>query len=195
MEVWTEKNMKSVKHFLYGIDSIHQGESLITTFKVNALADELVQWHRIHYKWHHEDTIRSYTQQHLRERGNRGKRVDFAYFNRAFKYFGYDQFAEHRVQRNKLICLWDPTTDGDNFGEHNPCLILVRFQVYEGLLDMNVVFRKRDLLKRMIGNWAMLVMWLNNEASQRNMKPGSITDFSMECVYDEEQLTQLRKGK
>ena len=199
MDHWKSNATKGVKSFLSAVGTTKQGEQLIVTFRADELADELVQWHRTHYKWHHEDTIRSYTQMKLRPRGNRGKRVDFAYFNRASTYFGYDQFEEHRVQRNKLICLWDPSTDGDYFGEHNPCLVLVRFREYENMLDMNVVFRKRDLLKRMIGNWAMLVMWLNYEASIRKRTPAWITDYSMECVYDQEQLIKLRdatkKGK
>jgi len=199
MDHWGGRVVKGVKTFLFEVGRTKQGEQLIVTFKANELADELIRWHRINYRWHHDDTIRSYTEKELRPRGNRGKRVDFAYFNRASKYFGYDQFEEHRVQRNKLICLWDPSTDGDNFGEHNPCLILVRFREYEDMLDMNVVFRKRDLLKRMVGNWAMLTTWLFNESSMRERKPGVITDYSMECVYDrnewERLYTEAKKGK
>jgi thymidylate synthase len=111
------------------------------------------------------------------------------------KHFGYDQFAEHRVQKNKLICVWDPSTDGDNFGEHNPCLVTVRFKEVGKWLDVVVTYRKRDLLTRMVGNLLMVSMWLNSEASVRKLKPGLITDFSMEVQYDEGKLAQHLKKK
>jgi len=195
MVEWTAKNVKSVKHFLWGIDSIHEGEPLITTFRPQDLADELVVWHREHYSYQHNDTIRSYTQQGLRKSGNHGKRKDFAYFNRAYTFFGYDQFAAHRAQPNKLICIWDPSKQGDMVGEHNPCMVLVKFQKRNGKLDLSVVFRKRDLLSRMVGNWAMLVMWLNNEAGMQKLKPGWLIDYSMDTTYDVKRLEELRKAK
>lgn len=186
--------MRSVKHFLYGIDSIHPGEPLITTFKPTDVANELVRWHQENFRYQHTDTVRSYTAVKLRAKGNHGKRVDFAYLHRAKKYFGYDQFASHRAQPNKLICIWDPSKDGDYVGEHNPCMVLVKFQKVGSKLDMRVVFRKRELLSRMIGNWFMLGHWLNFEAGMRDLKPGLITDFSMDTSYEPDRLKALRKA-
>lgn len=194
MVVWTAKNMQNVKHFLYSVSSVHEGEPLIMTFRPKDLAEELVQWHRKNFTYQHNDTIRSYTQQGLRKRGNHGKRVDFSYFNRMIKYFGYDQFKVHRAQPNKLMCVWDPSKEGDMVGEHNPCMVLVKFQQRNGKLDLNVVFRKRELLSRMVGNWAMLAMWLNNEASLQQCKVGYIIDYSMDTQYDADKLKALRKA-
>lgn len=193
MVTWTQHVVKGIRLFLRAVGSVSQGESLIVMFQPKDLADELIVWHRENYKYQHNDTIRSFTQQGLRKYGNRGKRVDFAYFNRAYKFFGYDQFKAHRAQPNKLICIWDPSLEGDMVGEHNPCMVLVKFGVYEGKLNLNVVFRKRDLLSRMVGNWAMLVMWLNNEADIRKVKPGWIIDHSMDTTYDEVRLKEHMK--
>lgn len=193
MRAWTHTIVKGVKMFLWAVAKVEQGEQLIVTFRPKDLADELIVWHRQHYQYQHNDTIRSFTQQGLRKSGNRGKRVDFAYFNRAYKFFGYDQFKAHRAQPNKLICIWDPSEEGDMVGEHNPCMVLIKYQVRHGELNLNVVFRKRDLLSRMVGNWAMLVTWLNNEASVRGHKVGWITDYSMDTTYDQKQLEAHRK--
>ena len=185
MVVLDEKTVTGVKPFLEGIRQITAGSAMAITFRPKKLADELIQWHRKKYAWHHNDTVRSYTQMTLRKRGNRGKRTDFAYYNRAMVYFGYDQFDAHRRQPNKLVCFWDPSNEGDYVGEHNPCLVLVRYKEQNGKLNMTVVFRKRDVLKRMIGNWVMLCMWLNNEATIRKMKVGTITDFSMDTITED----------
>jgi hypothetical protein len=185
--------------FLTTVEEMRDGEQLLITYSNKSLPDEIIQWHRWAYPWHHNDTIRSYTQGALREHGNRGKKTDFAYFNRAIKYFGYDQFAAHRRHPNKLMCLWDPSKKGDYFGEHNPCLILIKFTERGKHLDMTAVFRKRDLLKRMIGNCCMLLLWLNNEAEARKMKAGTITDISLDTQYDVkacyDNLQALRKFK
>lgn len=194
MVVWTGKVMQSVKHFLFQIDNVHQGEPLLTEFRPTDLSDELVRWHQENFKYQHNDTIRSYSTTKLRARGNHGKRVDFAYYHRAKKYFGYDQFVSHRAQPNKLICIWDPSKDGDYVGEHNPCMVLVKFQRDGIKLNMRVVFRKRELLSRMVGNWSMLGHWLNYEAIARRLKPGLITDISLDTSYEPDQLKALRKA-
>jgi len=190
------ENLDNPSVFLLGIQSIAQGENLILEFCHHDLSSELIAWHKKTYPWHHADTIRSYTQKQLRKHGNHGKREDFAYMNRAAKYFGYDQFVEHRAQPNKLMCLWDPSLAGDILGEHNPCLVLVRFQKDGKFLNLTAVYRKRDLLRRMIGNLAMLVVWLKKEAERRKLQPGLITDFSMSTQYDEKKLLQhIREEK
>lgn len=194
MEIWTPKVMKSPSHFLCNIDSVHPGEPLLIEFTPTELSDELVRWHQENFRYQHTDTIRSYTKVKLRARGNHGKRVDFSYLNRAKKYFGYDQFESHRAQPNKLICIWDPSKGGDYVGEHNPCMVLVKFQRNGSKLDMRVVFRKRELLSRMVGNWFMLGHWLNHEAGEQDLKPGLITDFSMDTSYEPDRLKALRKA-
>lgn len=193
MEVWTSRVIRGVNQFLWGIDSVHEGEPLVLIFRPEELSEELVAWHKQHFSYQHHDTIRSFTQRGLRPRGNHGKREDFAYYNRAHKFFGYDQFAKHRVQPNKLICMWNPAVDGDYVGEHNPCMVLVKFQSNGRELDLKVVFRKRELLSRMVGNLFMLGEWLKDEADMRKMKTGTITDFSMDTTFDSVKLKELRK--
>lgn len=180
--------------FLTAVQQVAQHEAVILEFNPkDHLHDDLIKWHRKTYAWHHNDTIRSYTQRKLRAHGNNGKRTDFAYFNRATEYFGYDQFSSHRAQPNKLMCLWDPSMDGDTYGEHNPCLVLVKFLRDGRHLNLTAIYRKRDLLKRMVGNLHMLTLWLNSEAKERRLKAGTITDFSMEATYDEDALQQQLK--
>lgn len=196
MTVFPSECLARPLSFLSAVNHSVQHEPVIIKFKPKELHDDLIKWHRATYAWHHNDTIRSYTQCKLRAHGNNGKRTDFAYFNRATGYFGYDQFSSHRAQPNKLICLWDPSFDGDMRGEHNPCLVLVKFLKDERHLNLIATYRKRDMLKRMVGNLHMLTLWLNNEAKERRLKAGTITDFSMEATYDEGALqTQLKKLK
>ena len=195
MEVWKHKELKSIAHFCDAVKNVHQGEELIVQYETDEIGLDLVEGFKKAFPWHYDDTQRSYTQPKLRKHGNRGKTHDFAYANRAMKYFGYDQFDEHQRKPNKLICLWDPTLMGDNFGEHNPCLVLVKFKKREKYLDMVAVFRKRDLCRRMIGNMVFLSLWLNENAILRGLKSGQITDISMETQWKKEDLKKLLKVK
>jgi len=185
--------LHSVRNYLYEVKSVAQNEGVLLEYTQDDLSERLIAWHTQQYPWHHRDTRRSYTQMTLRKHGNNGKRTDFAYMQRAAAYFGYNQFDEHRAQPNKLICVWDPSTDGDNFGEHNPCLVLVRFRKEGRWLLLSAVYRKRDLLTRMIGNVVMLTEWLRNEAERRRLKAGVITDYSMEATYNEDALQKHLK--
>lgn len=190
MRTWDHRVMQTVERLLKAIRTVTQGEPLLVEYRPEHVSPHIMTWHKINYSFQHHDTIRSYTLSKLRARGNRGKRTDFAYMNRAAKYFGYNQLEEHRSQKNKLICLWDASKDGDMFGEHNPCLVLVKYQKNGSELDLKVVFRKRDLLSRMVGNWAMLGQWLTLEAKARGLKPGWIIDYSMDTTYDEQKLIE-----
>jgi len=196
MRVLPASCLQSPGKFMQALELVIPGESVVLEFQPFHLTKSLMEWHEVQYPWHHKDTIRSYTEEKLRRYGNNGKRKDFGYMHRAVKYFGYHQFDEHRVQPNKLICMWDPSFDGDNFGEHNPCLVLVRFKRVKHTLNMVAVYRKRDMLTRMVGNLKMLVKWLTDEAKIRRLKPGSITDFSMESQLDKSRLSvhMMRKG-
>lgn len=193
MEVWQHKQLKSMNHFCYAVESMHQGEELLVQYAPDEIGMDTIARFKNAFPWHYDDTQRSYTQPKLRKQGNRGKRVDFSYANRAMRYFGYDQFEEHQQKPNKLICLWDPSLIGDNFGEHNPCLIMVKFKRREKHLDMVAVFRKRDLCRRMIGNMVFLSLWLNENAALQKLKPGQITDFSMETQWKKEDLKKLEE--
>lgn len=192
MEVWKHKQLKSMDHFCYAVENMHPGEELLVQYAPDDVTLDLIKAFKKAFPWHYSDTQRSYTQHKLRPHGNRGKTTDFAYANRAMRHFGYDQFDEHQRKPNKLICLWDPSLIGDNFGQHNPCLVMVKFKRREKHLDMVAVFRKRDLCRRMIGNMVFLSLWLNENAVLRKLKPGLITDFSMETQWKKEDVKLLR---
>ena len=195
MEVWQHKQLKSIEHFCDAVERLPQGESLFVQYTSDGIGMDTVEKFKRAFPWHYSDTQRSYTQDKLRKHGSRGKTNDFAYANRAMCYFGYDQFVEHRQKPNKLICLWDPSLIGDNFGEHNPCLVMVKFKRREKYLDMVAIFRKRDLCRRMIGNMVFLSLWLNENAVLWKLKPGQITDVSMETQWKKEDLKKLQKEK
>jgi len=195
MVVWQHKELKTVEHFSNAVENVHQGEELLVQYAADEIGKDLVAAFKKVFPWHYSDTQRSYTQAKLRDHGNRGKTDDFAYMNRVNGYFGYDQFDEHRRKPNKMICLWDATLMGDNFGQHNPCLVTVKFKQREKYLDMVVTFRKRDLCKRMVGNMVFLALWLNENAKQWQLKSGMITDFSMETQWKKEDLKKLMRER
>jgi len=195
MDVWSGLLIRSPYALWKAIRRIEQGDALICEFWPEDLSSEIVAAFKDVFPWQYNDTQRSYSIAKLRESGNRGKRTDFAYMNRATKYFRHNQFEAHRKQPNKLICLWDPSHDGDIVGEHSPCLVMIKFKKREKYLDMVATFRKRDLCRRMIGNWVFLSLWLNENAKLWKLKPGIITDFSMEVQWAEEDLAKLEKNR
>lgn len=192
--IWQSIVVRHPDLFCDAIETLAQKDALLLEYKPQNVAPALVAMFKRVFPWHYNDTQRAYTQPTLRKRGNRGKREDFAYFNRATKYFGYDQFEAHRTQPNKMICLWNPANDGDMVGEHNPCLVTVRFKEINGKLDLIATYRKRDVCRRMIGNMVFLSLWLNENAARWKCKPGKIVDFSMETQWKQEDLAALRKG-
>jgi len=189
--MWDVRRIKTIKDFCEMVRWHTSKDILLMEYRPQDVSTKVVDAFKRAFPWHYNDTQRSYTQVLLRERGNRGKRTDFAYMNRAATYFGYDQFEAHLQQPNKLICLWDPTGDGDTFGEHNPCLVMVKFKPTKTKLDMVATFRKRDMCRRMIGNMVFLSLWLNENAKRWKLDPGTITDFSMEATWSEEDLKKL----
>lgn len=194
MGTWDVRAIKRVSDFCEMVRWHESKDVLIMEYRPKDVAPSVVDAFKVAFPWQYDDTQRSYTQMLLRKHGNRGKREDFAYMNRAATYFGYDQFEAHRKQPNKLICLWNPADDGDMVGEHNPCLVMVKFKQNVKKLDMVATFRKRDMCKRMIGNMVFLSLWLNENAALWKLDPGTITDFSMEATWNEDDLKKL-EGK
>ena len=192
MEVWKSKQLKSIVNFCWAVENVHPGEPVVAEYAPEDVSLDVIRAFKKVFPWHYNDTQRSYTQHRLRPHGNNGKKTDFAYMHRAMDHFGYDQFEEHQRHPNKLICLWDPSLIGDNFGEHNPCLVTVKFKKREKYLDMVATFRKRDLCRRMIGNMVFLSLWLNENAKLWELKPGIVTDFSMDTQWSKDDLRKLR---
>ncbi len=194
MAIWFANNFATVKQLCKSIERMTAGEELIMYYSKSAIKAEVVDTFKMAFPWQYNDTKRSYTSPTLRASGNNGKKTDFAYRHRVKKYFGYDQTEMHRSKRNKLICLWDPTLlpKGDIIGEHNPCLVMVKFKDYGDRLDMVAIFRKRDLCRRMIGNMVFLMQWLEEEAAERNKRAGIVCDVSMDTQWAKEDVKALR---
>jgi len=193
--IWLTTDLESPMTFCRAIKMLAPKEELLVTYRPSNISITLINAFKTAFPWHYRDTERSYTQKTLRAAGNRGKRTDFAYYNRATKYFEYDQFETHRAQPNKMICLWDPTYEGDMYGEHNPCLVTIKFKVVDGCLDLVATYRKRDVCRRMIGNMVFLGVWLADQAQKWRVKPGKIVDFSMETQWSKEDVATLRRAK
>jgi len=192
--IWSKEDLKSMKAFCKQAQLLQPKEALLIEYRPKDISEELVNGFKRTFNWHYDDTQRSYTQKTLRKHGNRGKKEDFAYFNRAVEYFGYDQFMAHYRKPNSLICLWNPGKKGDMFGEHKPCLVTVKFIQRQDKLDMVATFRKRDVCRRMIGNMVFLSLWLNQFAEKYNLTPGKIVDFSMETQWDPNDIKCLMAG-
>lgn len=200
MAIWQSYAFASMSALCKKIQRLEQGEELLMYYSKSQLKDDVVEGFKIAFPWHYQDTKRSYTSPNLRLHGNNGKTMDFAYRHRVKKHFGYDQLEMHRSKRNKLICLWDPSNDAwsDINGEHNPCLVMVKWKERGDLLDMVATFRKRDVCRRMIGNMVFLLQWLTEEAHVRQKRPGIIIDFSMETqweTYDVQKLLDADKSR
>lgn len=196
MAMWFASNFATVNQLCKSIERMTAGEELVMYYSPSALKHEVMMAFKMAFPWHYRDTKRSYTSPNLRSSGNNGKKTDFAYRHRVKKHFGYDQLEMHRHQRNKLICLWDPTQRprGDIIGEHNPCLVMVKFKDRGDRLDMVAIFRKRDLCRRMIGNMIMLIYWLEEEAALRHKSAGFVCDMSMETQWAKDDVKALRNA-
>lgn len=192
MVILESKILSSIDRFCLAIEMVEEGEEVLIRYSPGDISSKLVDRFKLIFPWHYNDTQRSYTSQKLRPHGNRGKKKDFAYLHRVTRYFGYDQFDAQYRQPNKLICLWDPTEDGDFVGEHNPCLVMIKLKQRGDRLHMTAIYRKRDLCRRMIGNMNFLCLWLNENAKKWGLKPGTITDFSMDTRCEIEDIKRLR---
>lgn len=179
----------SLKEFITVVEQFPSGNAFGCTY-TSQLNEDLIKRHRRAFPWHHADTKRSYTQEFLRPHGNRGKKEDFAYYNRMMRYFAIDQFALALEKKNAIVSFWDPRRDSK--GEHKPCLIALNFIDDGKFLSACAIFRKRDLLRRFIGNCMMLRNWLEDAAKVCGKKPGRIIDFSMEATWRKEDLTKFK---
>lgn len=193
MAIWFANNFATVKQLCKSIERLEQGEELVMYYSKSGLKNEVVDAFKAAFPWHYSDTKRSYTSPTLRASGNNGKKTDFAYRHRVKNHFGYDQTVMHREKKNKLICLWDPTQSpkGDINGEHNPCLVMIKFKERNDRLDMVAIFRKRDCCRRMIGNMIFLMQWLKEEAALRHKSVGFVTDMSMETQWSKDDVKKL----
>ena len=139
--------------------------------------DGLIEKHKKIFPWHHNDTLYSYSYEARKE----SERKTYSYrMHVMFK----DQFTHIAKNNNSLICTWDTKNDIER--DRKPCLILIKIFKEKNVLHCSVVFRNRDVLRRMIGNWAAIrekMKWFNEKYYRGRYKLGNIYDFSMQAFY------------
>lgn len=147
--------------------------------------ESLVDWHQRKFPWHHEDTRRSFNS--LQADGK------FGYRKRMVRYFNIDLEEALLDGSTDVVGIWDPRVDHRQGPGSKPCLMSLSVMTVDGMLDMSVTFRARDMLRRMVGNWFQLINLLNVIAVARGKKPGRLYDFSYTAWYKPGDLKTWRE--
>lgn len=166
----------SLDHFNSMLRLVKKDEPTYFEFDINDLSEELLDRHRKLYPWHFKDSIRSFTNDNITNLS----KYEFSYQNRFKKYFKVDQFD---YANKSIINTWDPKID--LFAIIKPCLLILKFIRDGEYLHLSVVYRKRDLIKRLIPNWCCLCVLLTEQAQKFNLKPKLLLDYSIQATYND----------
>lgn len=132
-----------------------------------------------YFKWHFDDSQRSFLTPVI---GN--PKYQFSYYRRLHEKRSWGKFeneAMHGSSRN-IICTWR-LKDHDYGEERIPCFILLSARIRQGWLDFTVVFRMRDIIRRMIPNWYALKTMQMEMAGRNHLGVGVTNDLSLDWFY------------
>ena len=144
------------------------------------------------FGWHLKDSHRS-----LMTDVVNNPKFEFSYFDRMTKYFGINQL-EHVLDslrrkdfRKNMIVTWDPKID---LGSNSliPCLTALSFNVSDSALNMGVLFRSRDVVRRLIPNWSALKYMQTRISESEGFRCGTLADFSFQWFYRQEDYEKIR---
>ena len=123
---------------------------------------------------------------------------DYSYGNRLRAYYSADgideteidqigvlieKLKENPTTRRAIAITWQPGVD--NFRQHTSCLQLVDFLYRQDRLHLSAVFRSHDLRQAWPANVYGLNKLLEHVAKEADMRPGSLTTFSVSAhVYE-----------
>jgi len=131
-------------------------------------------------KW--EDSITSFSKLEFKS----GSKNKHTYKYRIMKHFGKNQISGVIADSRNIISTWDQRLDQTSV--YKPCLLSIKFNIVNDKLNMIVVFRNRDLIKRLIVNWYCLHVLWNKVAIDMGKEPGVLYDFSMQSYIDKNSL-------
>jgi len=168
-----------------------EGNSLLILTRLDSIDQDFLERYSKTFSWHFRDSERS-----LLTPDVSNPIYEFSYYDRIHTHFGIDQLDFMLTglklgSRSRVICTWDQRSDLRT-KELIPCLTLLQFDIKDYCLDMSVVFRSRDIVRRLIPNWNALAKLQKSCADKLNMKPGWISDYSLKWFYRKEDFERLR---
>ena len=140
--------------------------------EISKINKKIIARHQQLFPWHQAALLKSMTDP---------RKEPPSYLYRLTEMFGVDQIKVNKTHMNNLMCTWNPKTDITN--SNKPSLILLKFLKDGKHLNLSVVFRHRDLIKRLPGNWYVLTKFLNDKAKCLKLKPGKLFDYSMAASF------------
>lgn len=169
-----------------------RGNNLLIYTDLKKLDKDWISKYDDAFHWHLKDSTRSLNTGDLAD-----PKFEFSYYDRIHKYFGINQMdlvLQELVteKRTRPIVLWDPKVD---LQAKNliPCLTMISFNIDFNQINMTVVFRSRDIIRRLIPNWNALQFFQERIANSLSMKVGTLSDFSLSWFYRNDDLERLRK--
>jgi len=171
----------SVNSFISFLKNLNKNNLYSLFLEINNLEidNNLISLHKKLFPWHFNDTIRSFTNPDI----SNLSRFQFSYNNRIHKHFGFSQLDIKSLLKNNIINIWDPKIDF-NSKDTKPCLLVIKFIKDNDNLNLSVVWRKRDILKRLIPNIFCLSNLLKEYASKLSLNSGIIMDYSLQFDFD-----------
>lgn len=179
----------SNKYYIKMLKEIKQGYPVM--FEVNPLklGGDLIEKHQGLFPWHFRDSIRSFNDPSIIDLN----KYEFSYANRISEYFTINQLERAMYNFKHPIVLWDPAVDLNT--TPRPCLMMIKFFAESKVLNMQVVFRRRDLIRRMIPNWFCLGEIQRKVAEERKMTVGILYDYSLDVFYNNDDKKKWEESK
>ena len=169
------------------------GVSLLIITDLKKLSRDFLDSYSNIFGWHFRDSERSLLSSKISN-----PKYEFSYFDRIHSHFGFDQLefvleGLRNGTRSRVISTWDQTLDMRT-KEIIPCLTLLQFSLDDSLprkLDLSVVFRSRDIVRRMVPNWNALDILQRQCADALHCEQGVLIDYSLKWFYTEADYSRL----
>jgi len=162
------------------LNVVEQHEPVLFELDIKLLSTKLVAYHERLFSWHAKDTRRSFFVLPKTELN----KFQFSYADRMTEYFGINQFQKACFDYSKIICTWDPKVD--LFKSPKPCFLILKFKRSGDKLDATVIFRNRDLIRRMVPNLLAIQTLMRTAAVDKKLKLGILIDYSLNTFYKQE---------
>lgn len=186
------REAEPIDAFFQVLDLGVNGESLLIETDLRLLDQDFVSRYSKEFSWHFKDSQRSLLTPDISNPD-----FEFSYFNRIHNHFGFDQLyfvlgGLKKGSRSRIISTWDPKVDMETKALI-PCLVVLKLSISDrNELDLGVVFRSRDIMKRMIPNWVALDVFQRNCADLIGLKQGILSDYSLQWFYRHDDLQRLK---
>lgn len=138
------------------------------------------------FPWHLKDSIRSFTTTELNN-----DTYEFSYRRRLEGHFEIPKTGIYINQiGNNPYSTWDPAVDLNSNGR-KPCFMNMFMNTKKGVTDFTIIFRRRDLCKRIIPNWFGIDFLEKEYCKINNTKQGKTVDISIDYFIEEGDFKKL----